>query len=165
MALTKLERRTLDYYVNEAEGCGTEAARLAGSKANANSRAVWASRLLRKPEAREYLAAIQEQNPRVCTKRERLEFYTAVMRGEVTETRMSKVGPYETAPVSARVNAAITLGKLLGDFLESDQDRARPQLRVVFATIEEAEEAAAMDVVEGQVYEPAALGEGMKDTG
>lgn len=104
---------------------GTAAARLAGYSGDDATLAQVASRLLRNAKVAAALAAEAEvaEKSSIATRRERREFWTAVMRGEVTEPRPVRVGDEVTIEqcepaLRDRLKAAELLGKSRGDFVE-----------------------------------------------
>lgn len=117
--LTFKERKFVEAYAGEAAGNGTKAAEMAGYRGSRGALATRATELLRKSDVAEALDALLEHDPLVAGRVERLRFYSAVMRGEVTETRTSAEGtPYEVCPVSMRLRAAEKLSTIAGDFRE-----------------------------------------------
>lgn len=85
MALTPKQRAFADYYIE----CGnaTEAARKAGYKGNNVTLGAVGAENLKKPQIAAYIAEIvkPKENKRIADAEEVIEFYTAVMRGEVKD--------------------------------------------------------------------------------
>ena len=85
MAMTPKQRAFADYYIE----CGnaTEAARRAGYKGNNITLGAVGAENLKKPQIAAYIAEIVKPNEkkRIADAEEVIEFYTAVMRGEVKD--------------------------------------------------------------------------------
>ena len=85
MALTPKQRAFADYYIE----CGnaTEAARKAGYKGNNITLGAVGAENLKKPQIAGYIAEIVKPNEkkRIADAEEVIEFYTAVMRGEIKD--------------------------------------------------------------------------------
>lgn len=85
MALTPKQRAFADYYIE----CGnaTEAARRAGYKGNNITLGAVGAENLKKPQIAAYIAEIvkPDEKKRIADAEEVIEFYTAVMRGEVKD--------------------------------------------------------------------------------
>ena len=85
MALTPKQRAFADYYIE----CGnaTEAARKAGYKGNNITLGAVGAENLKKPQIAAYIAEIVKpaEKKRIADAEEVIEFYTAVMRGEVKD--------------------------------------------------------------------------------
>ena len=85
MALTPKQRAFADYYIE----CGnaTESSRKAGYKGNNVTFGAVGAENLKKPQIAAYIAEIvrPKENKRIADAEEVIEFYTAVMRGEVKD--------------------------------------------------------------------------------
>jgi phage terminase small subunit len=93
-------------------GHGTNAAIAAGY--GRRSAHVTASRLLRKAKIQRAIQARHAADPRIMTRVERQQFWTAVAEGR---------GEFKDAPIGVCVHAATVLGKSQGDFLEQQEIR------------------------------------------
>lgn len=115
MALTEKQKRFCDEYLINPNA--TQAAIRAGySKKTARS---IGEENLEKPHIREYIdKRIKEiADSKIATAAEVLEFFTAVMRGEVKD----KNG--EDPPLAERIKAAVELAKRIIDKVEDGQDK------------------------------------------
>lgn len=117
--LSILERRFCEAYAGECAGNGVKAAELAGYAGDYGTRAVTASRLLKKANIRDYLASLVENDPLVPARIERLRRLGQIVRGEIPEWKMTAAGEVIRLPTSPQmILAAIeTLAKLGGEFV------------------------------------------------
>ncbi len=101
MALTEKRRRFVDYFMGQAAGNATEAARLAGYKQPHSQ----GSRLLGDVEVQQALKSHPKTRARVKTRDDRQEWWSSVMDdGE--------------APLKERLRASELLGKSQADFVD-----------------------------------------------
>lgn len=137
--LTEKQRRFVEAYLGKALGNATAAARLAGYSGDDATLNVTASRMLRNAKV---VAAVEKaRRPRtraaVADREEREAWLSALMRGEITSTKLDANGePVEVpAPMSDRVKANEILGKMNGDFLERREvEMTAKVVRVVMPT-------------------------------
>lgn len=108
-ALTERERRFVEAYMGAAAGNATEACRRAGYRGSDNALGVQGRRLLRKAKVREAIESRVQGDPAIATRRERQQFWTAVMLG---------TGAYRRAKLGSRLKASELLGKSQADFIE-----------------------------------------------
>lgn len=87
--LSERVRRFVEAYAGVAAGNGVKACELAGYEGDRDVLATQAWRLLRKAEVKAAIEAMLESDPLVAGRVERLRFLTSVMRGEVTEPRVT----------------------------------------------------------------------------
>ncbi len=121
--LTELERRFCEAFVGEAKGVATYAYKLAGYSQNSQPQTMRrnAHALMRKPHIKAYLQELQENDPLVATRIERLQFLTRVMRGEETNPVWVRDFP-EPIPsppsIRDRLSAAEALAKAAGEHIQ-----------------------------------------------
>lgn len=122
--MTDKQRIFADEYLKDLNG--TRAYKVAYPNVKKNSSAATAAgRLLRNVEIKSYIDEQLEQmhNERTADAKEILEYLTAVMRGEETETVATAKGLYDGVEVSAkdRLKAAELLGKRHALFTDKQQ--------------------------------------------
>lgn len=122
--MTDKQRIFADEYLKDLNG--TRAYKLAYPNVKKDSSAATAAgRLLRNVEIKSYIDEQLEQmhNERTADAKEILEYLTAVMRGEETETVATAKGLYDGVEVSAkdRIKAAELLGKRHALFTDKQQ--------------------------------------------
>lgn len=112
---------------------GSDAARAAGYKGTADSLYTQASRLLKSPEVQAVIAQAREASTssRVATAQELKEFWTSVMKGEVTTTVERNGEAVTVGPTIAdRIKAAELLGKTQALFVDRSQQDGRLEITV-----------------------------------
>ena len=122
--MTDKQRIFADEYLKDLNG--TRAYKVAYPNVKKDSSAATAAgRLLRNVEIKSYIDEQLEQmhNERTADAKEILEYLTAVMRGEETETVATSKGLYDGVEVSAkdRLKAAELLGKRHALFTDKQQ--------------------------------------------
>lgn len=122
--MTDKQRIFADEYLKDLNG--TRAYKVAYPNVKKDSSAATAAgRLLRNVEIKSYIDEQLEQmhNERTADAKEILEYLTAVMRGEETETVATAKGLYDGVEVSAkdRLKAAELLGKRHALFTDKQQ--------------------------------------------
>jgi hypothetical protein len=105
--LSERERRFVEYFMGEAAGNATQAARLAGY--SAKSARHQASRLLTKRNILGAIAARRENDPQIMTRIERQQLWSDMARAR---------GEFKHATIDERRKASELLGKSQADFVE-----------------------------------------------
>ena len=117
--LTPKQKAWAEYYANH--GNGTQAAREAGYKGSATAMRVQGTANLALPSVAAYLSTLTSPgtNSRIADATERQEFWSSVMRGEITEMYL-KDGKLLEKPtdMNSRLKASELLGKRQGDFVD-----------------------------------------------
>ena len=124
MTMTDKQQIFADEYLKDLNG--TRAYKIAYTNVKKDSvAAANATRLLRNAKVKSYIDEQLEQmhNERTADAKEILEYLTAVMRGEETETVATSKGLYDGVEVSAkdRLKAAELLGKRHALFTDKQQ--------------------------------------------
>jgi phage terminase small subunit len=127
--LMERERRFVEFFMGEAAGNATKAARLAGYAKNTAEHQ--AARLLRKVGIRAAIEARASNDPAVATREERQRFWTAVLRG---------TGAFARTTMKDRLRASELLGRSQADFVERHQLEAGKTLVDVLASMANAAE-------------------------
>ena len=121
--LTLKERRFVDAYLGEAAGNGTRAARLAGYGGSSTVLGQIAYENLRKPDIREAIARLTEDDELVLTRTQRLRLLSRIGRREEPAHHVMATGEVVEIPtrVGDQLSALKTLSELAGDFRELDK--------------------------------------------
>jgi phage terminase small subunit len=140
--LNARQRAFVDAYCGPAQGVGTEAARMAGYTGNDSVLAATAYDLLRVPHVKAAIAAATKADTttRIAGRRERKEWLTKLVRGELVEEHIATVGTGngfsqvervkdKGASLKDRAKAAELLARMSGDFLDRVEHRGGEWLR------------------------------------
>lgn len=108
--LTEKQRRWVEFYMGEAEGNATEAARLAKYKGNDVTLAQVGAENLRKPHVQAAIAERVAADPAIATREDRQRFWTLVMNNKAESMKY-------------RLRASEILGKSQCDFVEKHEHK------------------------------------------
>jgi phage terminase small subunit len=124
--LSERERRFVEAYMGKAAGNATEAAILAGYKRT--SARQQGSRLLTKASIRNAVEQRASSDPKVMTRAERQQFWSAVAWG---------TGKFSKAPIKDRLKASELLGRAQADFVERHEHSGTIAVHDVRASLAE----------------------------
>lgn len=104
--------------MGEANGVGTQAARLAGYSGDENTLHVQAWRLLRKATVKAAIRERVHEDPSIVTREERIQFLSSLVRGD-DHRQPGTFGPVIGPPgLPVRVKAAELLARMGGELIE-----------------------------------------------